>query len=352
MKAERNSSFELLRLLCISGIVVMHSFAGIDTTSSLINTEVHILFNSLFNTGVTCFILISGYFGIRFCLEKLIRLDIMIIFFSVCSTLLLGDFGLKSLIKSFIPVLSRRHWFITCYFALCILAPFLNEIPRRLERAYFRNLLLVLFLLLSFIPTLTTYDIMQDAGKGLADFVMIYLTGRYLALYKTEAHCKKALSAGFILCILFIFILDSVLTFSHGGILYNTFSRDCSAFIILASVLLLLLFREIKFTSRAVNRIARNVLAVTVLDSTLQAVFGRFIDLNTYGGSILLPLLILAYALAIVATAVLLNEIRAFTIGRIDLPLSEFLATLLYRLQGFLLKRMQKILSMVIRPER
>ncbi len=351
MKAERNSSFELLRLLCIFGIVVMHSFAGIDTSSSLVNTEVHIFFNSLFNTGVTCFILISGYFGIRFCLEKLIRLDIMIIFFSVCSTLLLEDFGPKSLIKSLIPVLSRRHWFITCYFALCILAPFLNEIPRRLEQAKFRNLLLVLLLLLSFIPTLTTYDIMQDAGKGLADFVMIYLIGRYLALYKTQAHCKKALSAGFVLCILFIFIFDSALTLCHGGVLYNTFSRDCSAFIILASVLLLLLFREIQFTSRTLNRIARNVLAVTVLDSTLQAVFSRFIDLNTYGGSRLLPLLIPAYALAIVAAAILLNEIRTLTIGRIDLPVSESLARLWYSLQDFILKRIPGILSMLIKPK-
>lgn len=30
--------------------------------------------------GVTCFILLSGYFGIRFDFKKLIRLDLMIIF--------------------------------------------------------------------------------------------------------------------------------------------------------------------------------------------------------------------------------------------------------------------------------
>ena len=34
MKHERSSNFELLRLLCIFGILVMHTFAGIDTAAS------------------------------------------------------------------------------------------------------------------------------------------------------------------------------------------------------------------------------------------------------------------------------------------------------------------------------
>ena len=53
MKKERSSSFELLRLLCIFGILVMHTFAGIDTTVSTQNLLLQIFCNSLFNTGVT-----------------------------------------------------------------------------------------------------------------------------------------------------------------------------------------------------------------------------------------------------------------------------------------------------------
>lgn len=71
----RKSNFELLRLFCIFGIVVMHAMGNIDTSLSVWNTESHIFVNALFNTGVTCFILISGYFGIKFRLEKLIEMD-------------------------------------------------------------------------------------------------------------------------------------------------------------------------------------------------------------------------------------------------------------------------------------
>ena len=82
MSKDRSSNFELLRLLCIFGILMMHTFGGIDTSVSFFNTEIHVLVNSIFNMGVTCFILLSGYFGIRFDFKKLIRLDLMIIFFT------------------------------------------------------------------------------------------------------------------------------------------------------------------------------------------------------------------------------------------------------------------------------
>ena len=95
MKHERSSNFELLRLLCIFGILVMHTFAGIDTAASPGNMLANVFANSLFNTGVTCFILLSGYFGIRFDLKKLIGLDLMVIFFTVAGTVALGGFGSK-----------------------------------------------------------------------------------------------------------------------------------------------------------------------------------------------------------------------------------------------------------------
>ena len=342
MKNIRNSSFELLRLLCIFGIITMHTFATIDTGASTLNTSINVLVNSLFNTGVTCFILISGYFGIHFDLKKLISLDFMIIFFTLAGTILLGDFGIKALIKSCIPVLSRQYWFITCYFALCILAPFLNQIPERLNREHFRNLLLVLLLIFSVIPTLTTYDIMQDAGKGLVDFVMIYLLGRYLSLYyKDKIYRSSRLLLGIVLSMVIVFGLDLVLTLKQG-VIYSTLSRDCSIFMIFSSVLILLLFSQMHFTSRFVNRAASNVLAVYVLDQTLRTLLNRYIDLNTYATEPYLILMVLGYVAVIVIAALLINEIRKLTIGRIEPWASGLLERLWYRLQDALVKLLQK----------
>lgn len=348
MKNERASSFELLRLLSIFGIIVMHTFAGIDTSTSPANMMVNVFANSLFNTGVTCFVLLSGYFGIRFDLKKLIRLDLMIIFFTLSGTIALGDFGIKSLIKSCIPVLSRQYWFITCYFALCVLAPFLNQIPERLERTAFRRLLLVLLLLFSLIPTLTTYDIMQDAGKGLVDFVLIYLIGRYLSLYHSGAHHAGSLLGGIALSTLLVFAADSALTL-HSGVIYTTFSRDCSIFIIFTAVLLLLLFRELHFSSRIINRAASNVLAVYVLDQVIRSFLNRYVDLNAYAAEWYLIFVVFGYVLAVMLIAIILNELRRFTVGRLEPWLSELIASILERAGSFLVNLTDKLLALFIK---
>lgn len=338
MKTERNSSFELLRLLCIYGIIAMHTFGSIDSAMAPGSIVSQVLVNSIGNAGVTCFILISGYFGIRFDLKKLIRLDLMIIFFTLLGTIAVGNFSVKTLIKACIPVISRQYWFITCYFALCILAPFLNQIPERLSQAQFRNLLLVLLLLFSVIPTVTTYDIMQDAGKGLAHFVMIYLLGRYLALYHgTLAYRKGHLGLGILLSTVLIFALDGMLTFLHDGTVYNTFSRDCSLLIIASSVFIVLCFSQMHFTNRIVNRVAGDVLAVYVLDSFIRTLLGRVFDLSIYAAVWYLPLLVLAYAAVVVLIAILLNEVRRLTIGRIEPWLSSLLAALWDKVQALLL---------------
>lgn len=259
----RKSNFELLRLFCIFGIVVMHAMGNIDTSLSVWNTESHIFVNALFNTGVTCFILISGYFGIKFRLEKLIEMDFMVIFYTVAGVAVRGELKAKELILACFPIITRHYWFISCYFALCFLAPLLNALAEKIKKENFERLLVTMLLLFSVIPTITTYDIMQDSGKGLVDFVMIYLIGRYLSKYPVKLQ-KKRLGMGAVSLVLLIFILDSVRT-QINGVLYSTFSRDCSSFIIMASVCIFLWFKEFEFSSRLINRIAGNVLAVTVL---------------------------------------------------------------------------------------
>lgn len=148
--------------------------------------------------------------------------------------------------------------------------------------------------------------------------VMIYLLGRYLALYHNRSHNTGRLFLGLFLSIGFIFLADSSLTFVRGK-LYTTFCRDCSIFIIFGSVMVLLLFRELNFHSRFINRAAGNVLAVYVLDGTVQTFLLKWIDFKPYAGSWFLVFLAIGYALAIMIIACLLNEVRKATIGRLDL---------------------------------
>ncbi len=332
---ERNSAIELLRLLCIFGILMMHVFGDLQTPLSTLNTAAHVLVNSLFNTGVTCFILISGYFGIRFSIEKLVRLDLMVIFFSVLGTLATEEFAVKALVKAAFPVLTRQYWFITCYFALCILAPFLNRAAEKMTKEWFGKLLFALLFLFSAVPTFGFYDIMQDAGKGLVHFVMIYLLGRYLALYENHSRKTSRLLLGLLLCVGFIFAADLALTV-RGHAVYNTFSRDCSLFIVLASVLLFFLFWQMRFHSAFVNHIAGDVLAVYVLDRFIRAILNDFVNPGAYAAHPALLFLAAGYVLAVMAIAILLNELRKFTIGRLEPWLVKWITLAIHKIGAIL----------------
>ena len=66
MAATRHSGLECLRIISIILIVSMHILGNTFHTSNWLNKEFILFINTLGNTGVTLFILISGYFGIRF----------------------------------------------------------------------------------------------------------------------------------------------------------------------------------------------------------------------------------------------------------------------------------------------
>jgi len=84
----RNSSIELLRIFAIFGIVTMH-INGELMSSAQGSTAAWIqLENSLFNAGVSVFVLISGYYGIRRTWHKAAVLEITAIVYSALTALL------------------------------------------------------------------------------------------------------------------------------------------------------------------------------------------------------------------------------------------------------------------------
>lgn len=105
MEAERNSGVELLRIICMFGIIFMHTFGIFYDKVSGIYLAAGIAINSLFNMGVSIFMLISGYYGIRFSFKKLIRLESMILFYAVSGMLLqgavCGEWSVAAVVKAF-----------------------------------------------------------------------------------------------------------------------------------------------------------------------------------------------------------------------------------------------------------
>ena len=106
MATTRNSSIELLRLLAIFGIVVMHINGPLLGSAFGLNSIWIQLENSIFNCGVSVFVLISGYFGIRRTSFKILLLELSALLYSLAGSLLVlfvSGGGIPQLIKALLP---------------------------------------------------------------------------------------------------------------------------------------------------------------------------------------------------------------------------------------------------------
>lgn len=127
----RNASFELLRIICMFMIVVYHIF--IKAYHPIVeNSAGYGMMMFPLHISVVCFVLISGYFGIKFSFKKLILLLSQIIFYNVLcyvvSSLCLDSFTFKEFVKSFLPLTYNQDlWFIRTYIILFLLVPIINK---------------------------------------------------------------------------------------------------------------------------------------------------------------------------------------------------------------------------------
>jgi surface polysaccharide O-acyltransferase-like enzyme len=321
--ALRESQFELLRIVCVLMIVCIHIiiFRGNPVVGSF-DYWVRNLLLPFSYVCVNCFVLISGYFGISFKWRKLARIDSMVIFFSLFYLAIfvylgLHRFNIKRDLIFFMPVISRCYWFITVYFGLYILSPFLNRVVSSMSRASFRKLLLVLFILLSFCPTVgyifNFNSLTIDAGKDLLFFCFLYFIGRYLRLHYVDNHSARFYLFLYLGISLFLLVFE----YFYSVILhvyYDYLLNNDSVFILFSSICFFLFFRHFSFRSRIINYIATFCLCVYVLHGNgLFANYFRyksgFLTSFTGWNSVLMLILL---PICIFLASMLLEIIRRF----------------------------------------
>lgn len=284
MEKQRDSNMELLRIVSIIMILYIHAFGLISGKGYTdFGCEITILANSICNMGVSCFILISGYYGIRFQWKKLFRMEIMVVLYSLLMTGLMISFfpdqmtdsALELLIKSCIPVTSRKYWFYSCYVCLMFISPFLNRAIERAGKKETGILLLSLLFLFSVLPTFLYFEITLDHGKGLINMITLYILGRWIRLYAdVEIKRKNGL-------ILFLVLLG-INIFSHhypirvDGI-SHTLTGDNSITNIMMAVLLLYLFKNTRLRSGIINGIAANIFSVFILNTFVLGGVHRYV---------------------------------------------------------------------------
>ncbi len=285
----RESGLELLRILAMLGIITMHMFAPLMNVATGRNLYVGVFINTIFNVGVSCFMLVTGYYGIRAKGERFVSLWLTVFFYSVVSyaviPLVLGEgFSVASLTKSFLPLAANRYWYMTSFFIIALFSGYIDRMVDGLGREGTRKLLLLLLVVFSAIPTFLYFQVLSDSGKGPVNMFIIYLIGRYLARWVDvdKISVKKTLAA-----LVLLFGSEYVLNISasifrgiytgKGGV-FAPFARDCSVFTVAAGVLVFVLFKRMKWKSIGVNLLAFPMFGTYLCEGGVRKVLFHFVQ--------------------------------------------------------------------------
>lgn len=296
----RNSSFELLRIISIFLIVLCHVCALMDwDNASLLNKLIVGVVNSVGNIAVSCFVLISGYFGVKFKWRKFVNLIVITtVYCTIVAAFRFGNNPME-LAMAFLTVPMYGLWFIVCYLILMPLAPYINKFTETLNRKEFRNLIIILVILLCVIPTLsikgaTNGIVLQQGGKCFVYFVFLYILGRYIKLQNDIEYKRSNLIVGHLLCTVIVFSLNVVIScFLNRR--FVIFRFDCSPFILLSALCVFYLFKSWNFHNKVINWFSDSVFAFYLLSNIYYYVDLRWIHLRdvSSGGWFTLYLIVL-----------------------------------------------------------
>ncbi|MBE6310376.1 MAG: acyltransferase [Bacteroidales bacterium] len=268
----RQSNIELLRIISMIMILMVH-FTGATfpipnqiTINNFfnINTSTKVIMESFSIIGVNCFILISGYFGIRPSVKGIVNFILWCSFYSISIYSLYtlarpNQYNVQNIIESFAIFSHTDLWFIPAYFSLYIIAPIINKGTSSLNQKQF----ILLLCGLTFINVYLGWfwgEKVNPTGYNVMQLIYIYIIGRYIktkakSIYRIK--CNRYI-IGYLISLLLI-VFSTFICKSSAAFAYN------SPFVILSSVFFFLIFASMYFHNTTINYIASSAFAVYLI---------------------------------------------------------------------------------------
>lgn len=266
---QRQSNIELLRCFAMFCIIVYHLLIFVvsplhpgESLYQALQLPLHI--------GVPLFVIISGYFGIRFSLRGLMRLCakgyVYLVPLLAIPCLVGGHFGVKDVLKNVFIFGFDAIWYLNTYLYLFLFSPLINRYLANITRSQRLYLLGILAFMSIYIGNVTEGDIYLVEGKNLVNFLLLYAVGNTI---RHEQHRIDKLSQSHLLsgCLLFNVLLVlgfMFMPFVAGKIWKYSFAYN-SPLIIINSVWVFLIFSKLHFTSRFVNWVGGSIFACYLL---------------------------------------------------------------------------------------
>ena len=296
LKKERDSNMELLRCVAMFLVVLVHTgflSLGLPTQEEAVNDPMSVFMRFLTQSAsvvcVNVFVLLSGWYGIRFNKKRLGNFLFQVLFFSVLIYVVLVAIypekylNVKSLSMVFL-LNGEDYWFVKSYLLLFLLAPFLNgflEEPK--NRNLVKSILGFFFLFQTIYGWIRIRGAIElEGGYSALFFMGLYVLMRYIKIYGFPIMKYSSMLYMLFFCV--VTIINALVAFLLARMNVIVFGRIftyTNPLVILQSLALIFAFSRFKFQNRFVNWIAISSFSVYLTHSNgfiLRPFYGKWIN--------------------------------------------------------------------------
>jgi len=265
----RKSNIELLRLFSMFLIVWYHMFLFVLEPD---NPE-HPIFKAILmpiHAGVPIFVMISGYFGIRFSFKSLASLLARVYLYVIPLTLIFlwpKHPSTKDIIETFLVLGNNNLWFVNTYLCLYIIAPLLKPFDTLAPKHRWVILAGLAFMSI-YVGDVKLSDPSLVNGKNLLNFIFLYLIGSMIRIYSDKLSLipTKLIIPAYVL----VAIIPTVSYLIIGNDFITTriwmlsFPYN-SPILIFSCMIIMILFTRITLQSDKINWISSSVFAIYLI---------------------------------------------------------------------------------------
>jgi len=324
VKQSRELNIELLRIVLMIMIVCHHFLMrgrGLHllytSESTNINDDaLHGLFiDSFLIMTVNCFIFISGYYGIKFRVKTVLSLLMQAITYSIgidiIFNLFTGDtLSFDTIMNGFLSVPNGQWWFITTYFFLYLLSPFLNLAKQHLSKfqfLYILGVLTIINFIIGFTLDPTSLGVLN--GYSLFSFICIYFYGQAFSTYLNFERGKLFYLSLYVICSLLIFGMFFIsMKYIGVGLAWRAFFYN-NPLVLISAISFFFFFKNLKISYKIISFFSSSVLAIYLIHEHPRSADFLTDNLNTLAtnykiGSVYITLFLIAVLLFLCGTMI------------------------------------------------
>jgi len=234
--------------------------------------------------AVNVYVLISAYFlcESKFSARKAVKLFLETSFFCTIMFLLnitfnTTSFDISQLKESIFALIFREYWFVTVYFVLLILSPYLNKFINSINKREHASLLLILFIVFcfwGFVIKIDEFGIQK--GYSLGYFIFLYFLGSYIRKY--ECFLKKLNHNVYLLFFVILAVINTFIICQNitDRVPYGQYYFYNSPIVLLMTYSFFKYFAGIQIKSTKINFLSKYVFGVYLIHEnppTRQAIW-------------------------------------------------------------------------------